>query len=133
MAPVGPDTPWTLVSVTEYIYDGFRVIQERDLNNTPTVSYTRGSDLSGSLEGAGVIGGLLARSDGYSSGNWTDHKLTNAAGPGLTEPGAESIRMVEQDNESEGTGNGLGPQFLSVQMWMSCSHLPPRARTRWVT
>src|SRR5207247_53912 len=53
-----------LNSTTVYIYDGFRVIQERDANNTPTVSYTRGSDLSGSLEGAGGIGGLLARSSG---------------------------------------------------------------------
>ena len=25
------------------------------------------------------------------------------------------------------------PQFLSVRMWMTCPHLPPRARTRWVT
>ena len=25
------------------------------------------------------------------------------------------------------------PQFLSVQRWMNCSHLPPSARTRWVT
>ena len=27
----------------------------------------------------------------------------------------------------------LCPQFLSVQRWMNCSHLPPSARTRWVT
>ena len=49
-------------NVVRYIYDGWRVIQERDNSNTPTVSYTRGSDLSGSMEGAGGIGGLLARS-----------------------------------------------------------------------
>jgi hypothetical protein len=45
-----------------------RMIQERNASNVPTVSYTRGTDLSGSLEGAGGIGGLLARSSGYSSG-----------------------------------------------------------------
>jgi len=39
------------------------VIQERDVNNLPTVTYTRGRDLSGSLQGAGGIGGLLARTD----------------------------------------------------------------------
>jgi hypothetical protein len=44
-----------------------RVIQER--TTVPTVSYTRGSDLSGSLEGAGGIGGLLARSHGCASSN----------------------------------------------------------------
>jgi YD repeat-containing protein len=40
-------------SITWYLYDGTRVIQERDGNsNTPTVSYTRGPDLSGTMEGA---------------------------------------------------------------------------------
>ena len=66
----------------EYIYDGKRVIQERIGGNTPQVSYTRGTDLSGSLEGAGGIGGLLARSSGYSSGNWTSHAYYHADGNG---------------------------------------------------
>lgn len=46
-----------------YIYDGMRVVQERDGNNVPLVAYTRGLDLSGTLDGAGGIGGLLARHD----------------------------------------------------------------------
>jgi RHS repeat-associated protein len=46
------------------------------------VSYTRGTDLSGSLEGAGGIGGLLARSSGYSSGNWSTHHFYHADGNG---------------------------------------------------
>src|SRR5882724_7443555 len=45
-----------LQTTTFYIYDGLRVIQERNVNNTPNLSYTRGNDLSGSLEGAGGIG-----------------------------------------------------------------------------
>ncbi len=57
-----------------------RVIQERAGN--PTVSYTRGSDLSGSLEGAGGIGGLLARSHGYASGTWSTHNYYHADGNG---------------------------------------------------
>ena len=52
---------WALLSETQYIYDDMLVIQERYVNNLPTVTYTRGRDLSGSLEGAGGIGGLLAR------------------------------------------------------------------------
>jgi RHS repeat-associated protein len=72
----------TLQTTTLYLYDGWRVIQERDANDNPTVSYTRGSDLSGSLEGAGGIGGLLARSSGYSSGNWTSHAYYHADGNG---------------------------------------------------
>jgi len=50
-------------AVTLYVYDGNVVVQERNANNLPRVAYTRGSDLSGTLEGAGGIGGLLARTD----------------------------------------------------------------------
>jgi RHS repeat-associated protein len=90
-SPVGIDAPsgggggdgyWQLDSEVHYIYDGWRVIQERDGSNNPQVSYTRGNDLSGSMEGAGGIGGLLARSDGYSSGSWTDHNFYFADGVG---------------------------------------------------
>ena len=77
--PVGN---WVFSSGAIYIYDGWRVIQERDTNNTPTVSYTRGNDLSGTMEGAGGIGGLLARSDGYSSGNFTTHNFYFSDGNG---------------------------------------------------
>src|SRR5581483_7024726 len=78
----GASNTWILVGGTAYVYDGNRVIQERDLNNNPTVSYTRGNDLSGTLEGAGGIGGLLARSDGYSSGFFSDHNFYHADGNG---------------------------------------------------
>jgi RHS repeat-associated protein len=52
---------WVLTNTVYYVYDGNVVLQERDINNLPTTTYTRGKDLSGSLEGAGGIGGLLAR------------------------------------------------------------------------
>ena len=85
-APQGPAVltsgSWNLSSTVEYIYDGNRVIQERDGSNTPTVSYTRGLDLSGTMEGAGGIGGLLARSSGYSAGNWTTNHFYHADGNG---------------------------------------------------
>jgi RHS repeat-associated protein len=54
---------WAQTNEVRYVYDGNLVIQERDENNLPRVSYTRGKDLSGSCEGAGGIGGLLARTD----------------------------------------------------------------------
>jgi RHS repeat-associated protein len=54
---------WGPASETRYLYDGRLVLQERDANNLPAVSYTRGPDLSGSRQGAGGIGGLLARTD----------------------------------------------------------------------
>jgi RHS repeat-associated protein len=75
-------TNWTAQLEVRYLYDGNRVIQERDGANTPVVSYTRGTDLSGTLEGAGGIGGLLARSAGYSGGTWTDHVYYHADGNG---------------------------------------------------
>ncbi|NLH72600.1 MAG: RHS repeat-associated core domain-containing protein, partial [Verrucomicrobia bacterium] len=67
---------------TRYLYDGMLIVQERDSGNTPTVTYTRGRDLSGSLDGAGGIGGLLARSHGYSSGSWAYHNFYHADGNG---------------------------------------------------
>ena len=54
---------WIQTNEMHYIYDGNVVIQERDGNNNPLVTYTRGDDLSGTLQGAGGIGGLLARTD----------------------------------------------------------------------
>jgi RHS repeat-associated protein len=51
---------WVRTNQVYYVYDGNEVIQERDVNNLPTITYTRGKDLSGSLEGAGGIGGLLS-------------------------------------------------------------------------
>ena len=54
---------WNLTNEVHYVYDGNVVIQERDANNNVLVTYDRGLDLSGSLQGAGGIGGLLARTD----------------------------------------------------------------------
>jgi len=53
---------WVTNQIVRYVYDGNLVIQERDQFNVPQKTYTRGLDLSGSLEGAGGIGGLLALS-----------------------------------------------------------------------
>ena len=49
------------------VCDGLLPIQERDTSNNVLVSYTRGLDLFGSLQGAGGIGGLLARTDANGS------------------------------------------------------------------
>jgi RHS repeat-associated protein len=67
---------------TRALYDGLLLVRERNNANTPTVTYTRGRDLSGSLAGAGGIGGLLARSHGYSGGNWSSHTAYHADGNG---------------------------------------------------
>ncbi|MBN8248061.1 MAG: RHS repeat-associated core domain-containing protein [Verrucomicrobia bacterium] len=53
---------WSLSAEQRYVYDGMLLLQQRSSGNLPQVSYTRGLDLSGSVDGAGGIGGLLARS-----------------------------------------------------------------------
>jgi RHS repeat-associated protein len=65
---IAKDLSWSGSSFVEtnevrYVYDGNLVVQERDTNNLPLVTYTRGSDFSASFQDAGGIGGLLARTD----------------------------------------------------------------------
>ncbi|HNQ22352.1 MAG TPA: RHS repeat-associated core domain-containing protein [Phycisphaerae bacterium] len=52
-------------AVRKFVYDGWRVIMELDGSNGDAVlrEHTWGLDLSGSLEGAGGIGGLLGTHD----------------------------------------------------------------------
>ncbi|HEY5912717.1 MAG TPA: RHS repeat-associated core domain-containing protein [Verrucomicrobiae bacterium] len=92
---------WDISSITRYIYDGKRVIHERDGNNSPLVAYTRGKDLSGTLEGAGGIGGLLARSHGYYVGGWTTHNFYHADGNGnitcMVDPGQNIVASYKYD------------------------------------
>lgn len=62
------------------------VIQERNAINVPMVTYTRGSDLSGTMQGAGGIGGLLARTDAngsayyHADGNGNITAMVNGSG-----------------------------------------------------
>jgi RHS repeat-associated protein len=75
---------WTQTNEIHFVYDGNVVIQERDANNLPKVTYTRGKDLSGKLQGAGGIGGLLARTDNSQLivGNSLAHAFYHADGNG---------------------------------------------------
>ena len=54
---------WVQTNEIHFICDGNIVVQERNSNNVAQVTYTRGLDLSASLQKAGGIGGLLARTD----------------------------------------------------------------------
>jgi len=47
------------VVVTKYVYDGWQCLSELDGSNAVTATYAWGLDLSGSLTGAGGVGGLL--------------------------------------------------------------------------
>ena len=71
---------WVLTNEVRRIYDWMLALQERDQFNVPKLTYTRGKDLSGSLEGAGGIGGLLALSDHKSQ--VLDHSYFHSDGNG---------------------------------------------------
>jgi len=82
---VWQNSAWATNAVVRYVYDGMLVVQERDGNNLPVATYTRGQDLSGSFEGAGGIGGLLARTDNgllLGSGSPLTHVCYHADGNG---------------------------------------------------
>ncbi|HEV7924500.1 MAG TPA: RHS repeat-associated core domain-containing protein, partial [Verrucomicrobiae bacterium] len=76
---------WVQTNEIYYVYDGNLVIQERNVNNLPTTTYTRGLDLSGNLEGAslprqivapaGGIGGLLAMTLNFQPGPLNSNSL----------------------------------------------------------
>ena len=51
---------WTEASVTAFVYDGWNLVEEISSDSVSRV-YTWGLDLSGSLQGAGGVGGLLAQ------------------------------------------------------------------------
>jgi len=59
------DGLWAVSADTNFLYDGWNLIQERSNPGTApdTVAYIWGLDLSGTLQGAGGIGGLLTRID----------------------------------------------------------------------
>jgi len=71
---------WVQTNEVRRVYDGMLVLQERDQFNVPKLTYTRGLDLSGSLEDAGGIGGLLALSDHKTL--ILDHSYFHADGNG---------------------------------------------------
>ena len=54
---------WTQANELHFVYDGLVILQIRDSGNNPKQTFTRGLDLSGSFQGAGGTGGLLAMTD----------------------------------------------------------------------
>jgi RHS repeat-associated protein len=73
-------------TTTVYVYDGWNPITEYSSTFALTKTYTWGSDLSGSMQGAGGVGGLLAVSDGTGiyyptfDGNGNVSEYLNATG-----------------------------------------------------
>ena len=123
---------WNLAGEFRYIYDGMRVIQKRDGSNNPTVAYTRGTDLSGSLEGAGGIGGLLARSHGYSGGSWTTHHFYHADAGGNITAMVDNSQAISANYRyepfgslisSSGSMSGVNTYRFSSKEWLLNANL----------
>lgn len=54
-------TAWVLVTSTRFLHDGWNMVAELNAlaSNAPVRTYVWGTDLSGSMQGAGGVGGLL--------------------------------------------------------------------------
>jgi len=76
---------YQLVGATRFVYDHWNVVAEIDSGNAVVRSYTWGQDLSGTLQGAGGIGGLLLINGGGNTyqvgynGNGSVAAVINAA------------------------------------------------------
>lgn len=64
---------WSLTSDEKFVYDGWNVVAVLNAGNGDTLlrTYTWGKDLSGSVQGAGGVGGLLAVQDGAAIYHYT--------------------------------------------------------------
>jgi len=105
---------WLETNEIHFVYDGNLVIQERDANNNPHVTYTRGNDLSGALQGAGGIGGLLARTDNGqpAGGSSFAHAYYHADGNGNVTCLIYSNQMVAAKYLYDPFGNTLSMSGL---------------------
>ena len=65
-----------VIGETLSLYDGWNLVEERYADDTTKKAYVWGLDLSGSLQGAGGIGGLVYAADGITS----HHYLYDANG-----------------------------------------------------
>jgi RHS repeat-associated protein len=66
---------WTVQKTTRFTYDGWNVIEEEEVTaaSTRIVRYTWGTDLSGTMQGAGGVGGLLRADETLGTNPSTTH------------------------------------------------------------
>jgi RHS repeat-associated protein len=114
---------WAQTNEIHYIYDGDVVIQQRDTNNVPTLTFTRGVDLSGRLQNAGGIGGLLAMTE--SSGTQSYY---HSDGNGNVMALIATNQLLVAKYEYDPFGNPLsisGPKAFVNPDWFSSQLYDP--------
>ena len=92
-------TNGTLLSERKYLYDGLGLIAELDSSDNATMTYAWGLDMSGTLQGAGGVGGLLLVTD-HATGK--DHYV-DIDGQG------DERRLVDSSDGSLSAEYGYGP------------------------
>ena len=108
---------WTQTNEIRFIYDGDVVIQHRDTNNLPTLTLTRGLDLSGELQDAGGIGGLLAMTE--SSGT-SSYYHADGAGNVMMLINTNQLMVAKAEYEPYGNFLSLsGPKASINPYWYS--------------
>ena len=91
---------WTHHGIDErYLYDGWNLIAVYHPGQTaPAETYTWGKDLSGSLQGAGGVGGLLmAKKRGHGQDVWIYHNDANGNVTEITNPRSGLLDHYQYD------------------------------------
>lgn len=68
------DDTWNLTDTRRFVWDGWLLLLELDGNNDILRKYTWGQDVSGEVEGAGGVGGLLSCLDTQGTATTSDDK-----------------------------------------------------------
>ncbi|MCK9305227.1 MAG: RHS repeat-associated core domain-containing protein [Bacteroidales bacterium] len=83
-SPTDPQGSWSALEICRYIWDGWNIVAEIIIDQTEFTTnvnyYAWGLDLSGTLQGAGGVGGLLAETKTAESGTNTYYALGGANG-----------------------------------------------------
>jgi RHS repeat-associated protein len=112
---------WTPTNEVHYIYDGNMIIQHRNSNNVPTLTLTRGLDLSCTRQGAGGVGGLLAMTDS-SGANYFYHQDAVGSVTALMDASENIVARREMDgfgrtSDLTGSKAGINPYWYLGQLY----------------
>ena len=107
MAYLPEDERWAKITLArqEFVYDGWNLIQDTFTNSTTVITnfYAWGIALSGSLQGAGGVGGLLAMTENDSGSLSTYYPVGDANG-NITEY-VDSSGSIAWHGEYDAFGN----------------------------
>lgn len=121
------NSAWMQTNEVHFIYDGNVIIQQRNSNNVPTLTLTRGLDLSGSRQGDGGIGGLLAKTDS-SGANYFYHQDALGSVTAMMDATENIVARREMDGFGRtinltGSKTGINPFWCFGQLYDESTRL----------